>query len=167
MSAESVRQYFKQYGIEDRIVTLKEDSATVDLAAKALHIDPSEIAKTLSFMVNDRPVLIVMEGTARVDNHLFKDFFHFKASMMKYQELTDLVGHEPGGVCPFGLKEGTAVYLDESLKKHAKVYPAGGSHHTVIAMSLAELEKYSGYIAWVNVCKQPLAEHLKKESEDR
>jgi prolyl-tRNA editing enzyme YbaK/EbsC (Cys-tRNA(Pro) deacylase) len=154
MSLASVKEYFRQYGMEDRIVELQESSATVDLAAQALHCRPEEIAKTLAFMVGDKPVLIVTEGTAKIDNHKYKSFFHKKAKMMTPDQLLDLVGHEAGGVCPFGLKDGVDVYLDESLKKFEKLWPAAGSHNSAIEVSLEEMEKYSHYKAWIDVTKE-------------
>lgn len=155
MSLESVRKYFSQYGMEDRIVVLHESSATVELAAEALHCTPAEIAKTLAFMVGDQPVLVVTEGTAKIDNHKYKTFFHKKAKMMNADELAQYVGHEPGGVCPFGLKPGVDVYLDESLKRFEKVWPAAGSHNSAIQLTIPELEQYSGYKQWIDVTKEP------------
>lgn len=155
MSLESVQKYFTQYGMDSRIVVLHESSATVELAAEALHCTPAEIAKTLAFMVGDQPILIVTEGTAKIDNHKYKSFFHKKAKMMSGEELMQYVGHEPGGVCPFGLKPGVDVYLDESLKKFEKVWPAAGSHNSAIQLNLAELEKYSNCKQWIDVTKVP------------
>jgi prolyl-tRNA editing enzyme YbaK/EbsC (Cys-tRNA(Pro) deacylase) len=154
MSYEEVREYFKKQGLEDRIQVLNESTATVALAAEALHINPASIAKTLSFMVGGKPILVVMEGSARVDNHLYREFFHVKAKMMTYAQLQEYVGHEPGGVCPFAVNEGVDIFLDESLKKHATVYPACGSDNTVIKLTLEELKKYSGFKEWVHVTKE-------------
>ncbi|MGM9919226.1 MAG: YbaK/EbsC family protein [Lactimicrobium massiliense] len=153
MSAESVRTFFEEKGIADRIQTLHESTATVALAAAALHIEEAQIAKTMAFMVEDQPVLVVCEGTARIDNHKFKEAFHTKAKMMSAEQLMEYVGHEPGGVCPFGLKPGVDVYLDESLKHWDKVWPAAGAHNNAICVSLEELEQYSGAKGWVDVTK--------------
>ncbi len=155
MSLEKVQEYFKQYGMDDRIIVLDESSATVDLAAHALHTEPAQIAKTLSFMVGEQPILIVMEGTARIDNHKYKQFFHKKAKMMSPEELEKYVGHKAGGVCPFGIPEGTDVYLDVSLKKFKTVFPACGSGNSAIELSIDELEKYSNFKEWVDVTKEP------------
>ena len=155
MSFESAKAYFEKYGIADRIIVPKESSATVELAAQALHTEPARIAKTLSFMVGDQPVLILMEGTARVDNHKYKEFFHKKAKMMTPEQLDEYVGHQPGGVCPFGIKDGVDVYLDVSLKKFETVFPAVGSSNSAIELTIPELEKYSNYKAWIDVTKEP------------
>lgn len=155
MSFESAEAYFEKYGIADRIIVPKESSATVELAAQALHTEPARIAKTLSFMVGEQPVLIVMEGTARVDNHKYKEFFHKKAKMMSAEQLEEYVGHQPGGVCPFGIKDGVDVYLDVSLKKFETVFPAVGSSNSAIELTIPELEKYSGYKQWIDVTKEP------------
>lgn len=155
MSFESAKAYFEKYGIADRIIVPKESSATVELAAQALHTEPARIAKTLSFMVGEQPVLIVMEGTARVDNHKYKEFFHKKAKMMSAEQLDEYVGHQPGGVCPFGIKDGVDVYLDVSLKKFETVFPAVGSSNSAIELTIPEMEKYSGYKQWIDVTKEP------------
>lgn len=154
MSLESAKAYFKQFGMEDRVIVLDDSSATVELAAQALNTEPARIAKTLSFMVGVQPILILMEGTARIDNHKYKEKFHKKAKMMTYDELMKYVGHEPGGVCPFGIKPGVDVYLDESLKKFESVFPAAGSGNSAIELTIPELEKYSNYKEWVDVTKE-------------
>lgn len=155
MSLESAQKYFEQYGMKEKILILDESSATVELAAQALHTEPAQIAKTLSFMVDTQPILILMEGTARIDNHKYKEKFHKKAKMMTREELMEYVGHEPGGVCPFGIKDGVNVYLDESLKKFETVFPAAGSGNSAIELTIPELEKYSNYIEWIDVTKEP------------
>lgn len=154
MSLESVQKYFEQFGLKNRILILNHSSATVDLAAEALNTKPAQIAKTLSFLIDDQPILIVMEGTARIDNHKYKTKFHKKAKMMTYDELIKYVGHEPGGVCPFGLKDGVIVYLDESLKKFKTVFPAAGSSNSAIELTIEELEKYSNFKEWIDVTKE-------------
>ena len=123
MAIEKVKEYFRGFGMEERIMEFSQSSATVELAAKAAGCEPERIAKTLSFLVDGRTVLVVMAGDARVDNKKFKDYFHTKAKMLSPDEVTELVGHSVGGVCPFGVKEGVAVYLDESLKRFDVVYP--------------------------------------------
>lgn len=110
------KKYLQEKGYEDHIIELEDSSATVQLASEALGVEPGMIAKTLSFLVSDTPILILAEGTARVDNHKYKDTFHTKAKMIPFDDVEDFIGHAPGGVCPFGIKEGIPVYLDESLK---------------------------------------------------
>ncbi len=153
MSVENVKAFFDQYGISDRIREFEESSATVELAAGLLSCSPGEIAKTLAFRLNGGCVLIVAAGDAKVDNSKFKAVFGSKAVMVKTEEAEELVGHAVGGVCPFAIKEGVRVYLDQSLKRFETVYPAAGDSHSVIRLSIAELEKYSGAIGWIDVCK--------------
>lgn len=153
MAIENVREYFKKWDMEDRIQEFEVSSATVELAALALHCEPKRIAKTLSFMVNDNAILIVTAGDAKVDNHKYKERFSVKAKMLAPDEVTELVGHPVGGVCPFAVKDDTAVYLDESLKRFETVFPACGSSNSAIELSIPELEKYSNCIEWVDVCK--------------
>ena len=153
MAIEAVKEYFNQFGIADRVRELAVSSATVDLAAQALNCEPCRIAKTLSFMVDGRAVLIVTAGDAKIDNSKYKARFSTKAKMLTPDEVEALVGHAVGGVCPFGIKEGVTVYLDSSLKRFETVFPACGSSSSAIELSIGELEQYSGYTAWVNVCK--------------
>ena len=153
MAIERVKEYFKQYGIADRIIEFSVSSATVELAAQALGCEPCRIAKTLSFLVNGHAILIVTDGDAKVDNARYKAQFGTKAKMLTPDEVEAMVGHAVGGVCPFAVKEGVEVYLDESLKRFQTVYPACGSSNSGIEMSIAELETYSGYLGWVDVCK--------------
>lgn len=153
MSIERVRSYFKKYDMEERIQEFDVSSATVDLAAAALNCEPKRIAKTLSFMVDAHAILIVTAGDAKVDNHKYKEQFSTKAKMLSADEVEDLVGHGVGGVCPFGINDGIDVYLDASLKRFDTVFPACGSSNSAIELSIEELEKYSGYSAWVDVCK--------------
>jgi len=153
MSVESVKAYFDQYGISDRIREFEESSATVELAAGLLSCSSGEIAKTLAFRLNGGCILIVAAGDAKVDNSKFKAVFGSKAVMVKPEEAEELVGHAVGGVCPFAVKEGVRVYLDQSLKRFETVYPAAGDSHSVIRLSIIELEKYSGAIGWIDVCK--------------
>lgn len=155
MAIERVKEYFKQYGMEERIQEFAVSSATVELAAQALHCEPQRIAKTLSFLVEGKPILIVAAGDAKIDNAKYKKQFAAKAKMLSPDEVTELIGHAIGGVCPFAVKEGVKVYLDESLKRFETVFPACGSSNSAIELAITEMEKYSGYICWVDVCKLP------------
>lgn len=153
MSIEVVRAYFSKLGMEDRVLEFPVSSATVELAAQALNCDPARIAKTLSFKVNDAAVLIVTAGDTKVDNSKFKGFFHTKAKMLTADEVVELVGHAVGGVCPFAVKDGTTVYLDESLKRFQTVFPACGNANSAIELTIPELEQFSCFYEWVDVCK--------------
>ena len=153
MAIEAVKAFFAKYGMADRIRELDESSATVELAAQALGCDPCRIAKTLSFSVNARPILIVAAGDAKIDNPKYKAQFGAKAKMLTPVEVESRVGHAVGGVCPFGIREGVTVYLDESLKRFATVFPACGSGNSAIELTIPELETYSGFESWVDVCK--------------
>lgn len=153
MAIEKVREYFKAFGMEDRILEFDVSSATVELAAQAVGCEPERIAKTLSFMLPEGPILIVAAGDAKIDNRKFKDQFHTKAKMLTPDEVVEFVGHAIGGVCPFGINEGVTVYLDESLKRFETVFPACGSSNSAIELTIPDLEKYSGYSAWIDVCK--------------
>ena len=153
MAIEKVREYFRQFGMEDRVREFDVSSATVDLAAAALGCEPCRIAKTLSFMTEEGPVLIVAAGDAKIDNTKYKAQFHTKAKMLTPDEAVELVGHAVGGVCPFAINDGVKVYLDESLRRFETVFPAAGSGSSAIELTLAELEKYSNSSAWIDVCK--------------
>ena len=153
MAIERVREYFRKYGMEERIQEFDVSSATVELAAQALHCEPQRIAKTLSFQVEDRVVLIVAAGDAKIDNHKYKAQFAAKAKMLAPEEAEALIGHAVGGVCPFAVNEGVEVYLDESLKRFDTVFPACGSGNSAIELTIPELETCSGYVEWVDVCK--------------
>lgn len=153
MSIEKVKDYFRQYGMEGRVLEFPVSSATVELAAQALGCESGRIAKTLSFLVGARAVLIVAAGDAKVDNHKYKAQFGVKAKMLSADEVTELVGHAVGGVCPFAVNEGVTVYLDESLKRFDTVYPACGSSNSAIELTIPELEQYSGFAGWIDVCK--------------
>ena len=153
MAIEKVREYFRQFGIEGRVQEFDVSSATVDLAAAALGCEPCRIAKTLSFMTEEGPVLIVAAGDAKIDNTKYKAQFHTKAKMLTPDEAVELVGHAVGGVCPFAINDGVKVYLDESLRRFETVFPAAGSGSSAIELTLAELEKYSNSSAWIDVCK--------------
>lgn len=153
MAIENVKEYFASFGIDDRIQEFEVSSATVELAAQALNCEPCRIAKTLSFMVNEAPILIVTAGDAKIDNPKYKAQFGKKAKMMTPDQALNLIGHAVGGVCPFGIKEGVTVYLDESLKRFDTVFPACGSSNSAIELTLDELEKYSAAVSWIDVCK--------------
>lgn len=153
MSYDKVKQYFDQIGLEQRVKNLERSSATVELAAQAIGCEPKQIAKTMSFLLDEKAILIVTAGDARVDNKKYKAFFHQKAKMIPGEQVEDYIGHAPGGVCPFAIKPDVVVYLDESLKRFEIVYPAAGSGHSAVELSINELEKYSGSIGWIDVCK--------------
>ena len=153
MAIERVKEYFKTFGMEDRIQEFEVSSATVALAAEALHCDGCRIAKTLSFHLGEKVILIVAAGDAKIDNSKYKGFFGTKAKMLSFEEAEPLIGHAVGGVCPFAVNEGIDIYLDESLKRFETVFPACGSSNSAIELTLEELEKYSNYKAWIDVCK--------------
>lgn len=154
MSIEKVRAYFASHGMEDRILEFPVSSATVELAAQALNTEPCRIAKTLSFSVKDTPILVVTAGDAKVNNGKFKAHFGVKAKMLSREEAEEKIGHAVGGVCPFAINDGVAVYLDESLKRFQTVFPACGSSNSAIELTIAELETYSRFQEWVDVCKE-------------
>lgn len=153
MAIEKVKEYFQKYGMEERIQEFEVSSATVELAAAALHCEPQRIAKTLSFMVKDNVVLVVAAGDTKIDNPKYKAMFGTKAKMLAPEEAETQIGHAVGGVCPFAVKEGVKVYLDVSLKRFETVFPACGSSNSAIELTIPELEQYSGYEGWVDVCK--------------
>ena len=158
MAIEKVRAYFRQFGMEDRIREFPVSSATVELAAQALGCEPCRIAKSLSFITADGPILVVAAGDAKIDNPKYKAQFHQKATMLTPDQAVSLIGHAVGGVCPFAVNDGVKVYLDESLKRFETVFPACGSSNSAIELSIEELEKYSSFVCWVDVCKLPLVE---------
>lgn len=153
MSIEKVRRWFAGYGAADRILEFPVSSATVELAAQALHCEPCRIAKTLSFGVHDTPILIVTAGDAKVDNAKYKARFGVKAKMLSHEDAAERIGHAVGGVCPFAVNEGVEVYLDVSLKRFDTVFPAAGSSNSAIELAIPELEQFSGFLDWVDVCK--------------
>ena len=154
MSIEKVRAYFKPLGIEDRIREFDVSSATVELAAVAVGVEGARIAKSLSFKVEDKPIIIVVAGDAKVDNSRYKAQFHTKAKMLTHEEAHEWIGHDVGGVCPFALPEDVKVYLDVSLKRFGTVFPAAGSSNSAVEMTCDELERYaSNFVEWVDVCK--------------
>ncbi|MCI5668532.1 MAG: YbaK/EbsC family protein [Oscillospiraceae bacterium] len=153
MAIEKVRAYFEKLGVADRILEFDVSSATVELAAQALNCEPCRIAKTLSFMLDDGAILVVAAGDAKVDNTKYKAEFGKKAKMLTPDEVEQLIGHAIGGVCPFAVNDGVKVYLDVSLKRFETVFPACGSSNSAIELTTEELEKYSGFTKWVDVCK--------------
>ena len=153
MTLAKVRQYLKRYGADGRIKEFDVSSATVELAAQALKCEPQRIAKTLAFKTGDGAVLIVCAGDVRVDNKKYREIFNAKAKMLSPDEVKDVVGFEIGGVCPFGVNDGVKVYLDRSLQRFATVFPACGSANSAIELTIDELEEYSRFAAWVDVCK--------------
>lgn len=153
MSFERVKNYLAPFGLADRCIDLKDFSATVALAAQALGTEEARIAKTMSFLLDDTPLIVVVAGDARVDNHKFKETFHKKAKMIPGADCEKYIGHRPGGVCPFDLPDTVPVYLDVSMKRFDIVYPAAGTDHSAVKLTLEELEKASRSRGWVDVCK--------------
>lgn len=153
MSLEKVKKFFESKGLENAVMEFDVSSATVELAAKALGCEEARIAKTLSFRIDEQPVLIVTAGDVKIDNSKYKKLFHTKAKMLKFEEVEAVIGHGVGGVCPFAVNDGVKVYLDESLKRFDTVFPACGSSNSAIELNIQDLEKYSGSDGWVDVCK--------------
>ena len=153
MAIEKVRKYFEQYGMEEKILEFDTSSATVELAAMAVGCEPKRIAKTMSFLVTNNPILIVLAGDAKVSNPKYKEAFQTKAKMIPAEQVEDLIGHNIGGVCPFAIREGVTVYLDVSLKRFDTVFPAAGSENSAIELTLEELMRYSNAVDWVDVSK--------------
>lgn len=153
MALEQAKNYLEEKGFGDRVKEFEVSSATVELAAAAVGVAPERIAKSLTFMTEDGPAMILCAGDAKIDNPKYKAFFHTKAKMLSPEEVKECIGHEIGGVCPFGIKEGVKVYLDESLKRFDIVYPACGSSNSAVELSLAELEQLSGCLEFIDVCK--------------
>lgn len=153
MAIDKVKEYFKPLHMEDHILEFDVSSATVELAAEALHCEGKRIAKTMSFLVGEQPILIVTAGDTKIDNAKYKHFFGAKAKMIPGEEVEAIIGHAIGGVCPFAINENVKVYLDESLKRFQTVFPAAGSSSSAIELTIPELEKYSNFLQWVDVCK--------------
>ena len=156
MAFEVAKQYLDSKGYGDRVLVFENSSATVELAAQCIGTEPARIAKSLTFLVDDAAVMVVFAGDARVDNAKFKATFHTKAKMLSYEQVHDMIGHDVGGVCPFGIKDGVKVYLDETLKRFDTVYPACGNDFSAVKLSLPELEELSNNTAWVDVAKDIL-----------
>ncbi len=154
MSQKKAENYLEQKGFLDHVIRLEASTATVAEAADALGVEPGMIAKTMSFLLDDQPILILTEGTARVENRKYKDTFHIKAKMIPFEEVEQWIGHAPGGVCPFGINDGVKVYLDESLRRFETVYPAAGDDHSAVKLTIPELEEVAGAVGWVDVCKE-------------
>ena len=154
MSQKRAENYLEQKGFLDHVIRLEASTATVAEAADALGVEPGMIAKTMSFLLDDQPILILTEGTARVENRKYKDTFHIKAKMIPFEEVEQWIGHAPGGVCPFGINDGVKVYLDESLRRLETVYPAAGDDHSAVKLTIPELEEVAGAVGWVDVCKE-------------
>lgn len=155
MSIQKAREYLKNFGLENEVMEFPVSSATVEKAAIALGCKEQEIAKTLSFIVEDGPILIVAAGDTKIDNAKYKAYFHTKAKMLAFEEVEKLIGHAVGGVCPFGINEGVKVYLDESLKRFDYVYPACGSSNSAIKLTIEKLQEVTPFECWVDVCKIP------------
>ena len=153
MSLERAKAHLERFGLADRVQLFDVSSATVELAAQAVGCEPARIAKTLSFLLPEGPVLILAAGDARIDNSKYKAQFHTKAKMIPHDQVEELIGHGVGGVCPFGVKEGVPVWLDESLRRFDIVYPAAGTSNSAVKLTLAELEQASQALGWVDVCK--------------
>lgn len=153
MSIEKVKAYFKRFNMEDKVIVLEQSSATVELAAKALGIEEARIAKTMSFLIDENPILVVATGDTKIDNKKYKEKFHTKAKMIPFDFVEKYIGHTPGGVCPFGINDNINVYLDNSLKRFQTVFPAAGSSNSAIELNINELEKYSNSKEWVDICK--------------
>src|SRR5699024_261615 len=143
MSLERAKEHLKKYGLEGKIMEFDTSSATVEEAAKALGCSPGAIAKTLSFLVEEKPVSRVLAVDVKIDNSKYKVFFHQKAKMIPVEDVEKMIGHQVGGVCPFGVLEGVEVYLDQSLQKYEVVYPACGNSHSAVRLTIRELEEAS------------------------
>ena len=155
MAIEKVRAFFGQYGMEDRILESAQSSATVALAAKAFGTEERRIAKSLSFLLGDKAILVVAAGDAKVNNQKYRAQFGAKAKMLTPEQVHDMIGHDVGGVCPFAINENVDVYLDETLRRFQTVFPACGSSNSAIELTLPELEQYARSKGWVDVCKLP------------
>ena len=153
MNIEQVKAYLADCGLGDRVQEFDVSSATVELAAQALGCEPCLIAKTMSFLVEEHVVLVVLAGDARVDNAKFKAVFHQKAKMLSHEQVAELTGFPVGGVCPFLAPEGTQVYLDESLKRFEYVYPAAGSRNSAVRLTVVELTRAVKPEGWVDIGK--------------
>ena len=154
MSVELVRKYFENTELEGKVLEFPTSSATVELAADAVGTEPDRIAKTMAFLLVDEAIVIVVSGLSRIDNKKFKAQFHTKAKMIPFAAVEEYLGHPPGGVCPFALKEGVKVYLDVSLRAHETVFPAAGSENSAIETTIDQLERFTSYEEWVDVCRK-------------
>lgn len=154
MSFLKAKQHLEKYNLESRIIEFEESTATVALAAKALGVTEGEIAKSLSFLLGNKPILVIVAGDKKIENHKYKEEFKVKAKMISFDDVENLIGHAAGGVCPFGINDNVEVYLDESLKKYEYIYPACGTSNTAVKLLINELEITSNFIKWVDVCKK-------------
>lgn len=154
MSVELVKKYFENTELEGKVLEFPTSSATVELAADAVGTEPDRIAKTMAFLLVDEAIVIVVSGLSRIDNKKFKAQFHTKAKMIPFAAVEEYLGHPPGGVCPFALKEGVKVYLDVSLRAHETVFPAAGSENSAIETTIDQLERFTSYEEWVDVCRK-------------
>ena len=154
MSVELVKKYFENTELEGKVLEFPTSSATVELAADAVGTEPDRIAKTMAFLLGDEAIVIVVSGLSRIDNKKFKAQFHTKAKMIPFAAVEEYLGHPPGGVCPFALKDGVKVYLDVSLRAHETVFPAAGSENSAIETTIDQLERFTSYKEWVDVCKK-------------
>ncbi|MBE7705294.1 MAG: YbaK/EbsC family protein [Cyanobacteria bacterium SIG29] len=153
MAIEKVKEYFKQFNMEKRILEFPTSSETVELAAIAVGCEPKQITKTMSFLVEEKPILIAMAGDARISNPKFREKFNTKAKMIPFEQVEEYIGHAVGGVCPFAIKENVNVYLDVSLKRFKTIFPAAGSGNSAIELTIPEMEKYSNYVEWIDIAK--------------
>lgn len=154
MSVEKAKEHLEKFGFAGRVREFEQSSATVELAAEALGCEPALIAKSLTFSVNGEPVMILAAGDTKIDNPKYKARFGTKAKMLSAEEVDRLIGHAVGGVCPFGINDGVRVFLDVSLKRFERVFPACGGGNTAVELSIEELEQCSGYEDWIDVCKE-------------
>ena len=154
MSLLKAKQHLEKYNLESRVIEFDSSTATVELAALQVGVTEGEIAKSLSFLVGEQPILVIVAGDKKIDNHKFKEEFKVKAKMIPFDLVEILIGHAAGGVCPFGVNDNVLVYLDKSLKRFETVYPACGSSNSAIELTIEELEKYSNFYKWVDVCKE-------------
>ena len=153
MSIERAKTYLNQFGLVDRVMEFSVSSATVKDAAIAVGCTEDEIAKSLTFLIDNKPIMILTSGNSKIDNAKYKAEFHIKATMIPFADVEKLIGHAVGGVCPFGINDNVQVYLDISLKKYDIVYPAAGSDMSAVKLTIAELEKVSNFSKWIDVCK--------------
>ena len=154
MSVELVKKYFEDTELDGKVLEFPTSSATVELAAEAVGTEPDRIAKTMAFLLGEEAIVIVVSGLSRIDNKKFKAQFHTKAKMIPFAAVEEYLGHPPGGVCPFALKDGVKVYLDVSLRAHETVFPAAGSENSAIETTIDQLERFTSYEEWVDVCKK-------------
>ena len=154
MSVELVKKYFENTELEGNVLEFPTSSATVELAAEAVGTEPDRIARTMAFLLGEEAIVIVVSGLSRIDNKKFKAQFHTKAKMIPFAAVEEYLGHPPGGVCPFALKDGVKVYLDVSLRSHETVFPAAGSENSAIETTIDQLERFTSYKEWVDVCKK-------------